>query len=41
MTVIRGASFQSCINQALAKGLGIPASTIKANGQWRFIYLTK
>lgn len=41
MTVIRGSSFQSCINQALAKGLGIPTSSIKASGQWRFIYLTK
>jgi hypothetical protein len=39
MTVIRGSSFQVCINQVLSKGLGIPDSTIKANGQWRFLYL--
>ena len=39
MIVIRGQSFQHCVNQALARGLGIPASSIKASGQWRFLYL--
>jgi len=41
MTVIRGSSFQVCVNQAIERGLGIPASTLKSEGQWRFIYLTK
>ena len=39
MIVIRGVSFQSCVNQAIDRGLGIPDSSIKANGQWRFLYL--
>ena len=39
MIVIRGLSIQSCVNQAISLGLGIPVSSIKANGQWRFLYL--
>ena len=39
MIVIRGFSFQHCVNQALKQGLGIPNSSVKANGQWRFLYL--
>ena len=39
MIVIRGVSFQSCVNQALQQGLGIPDSSVKANGQWSFLYL--
>lgn len=39
MIVIRGNSIQSCVNQAIARGLGIPTSSVKANGQWRFMYL--
>ena len=41
MIVIRGFSFQHCVNQAIALGLGIPVSSIKANGQWRFLYLKR
>lgn len=41
MTLIKGFSFQHCINQAIDAGLGIPDSTIRANGKWRFIYLNK
>ena len=39
MIVIRGNSIQSCVNQALARGLGVPVTSVKANGQWRFIYI--
>ena len=39
MVLIRGSSFAICLEQAKAKGRGIPDYCLKATGRWTFGYL--